>query len=82
MQNFRENNALQIINDDFLTEIFSVGGDPRPIDPTRAFCNRLTLLNFTAELDRVTIYCGTGGIGYCEQANFYLRVYSKLSGHV
>ena len=79
VRNFMGISALQVINDDFVTEIFSVGGDPRPTDPTRTFRNQLTLLNFTAELDRVTIYCGTGGIGNREQANFYLRVYSELS---
>ena len=78
VQNFREISALQVINDDFFTEIFTVGGDPRPTDPTRTFRNRLTLLNFTAELDRVMVYCGTGGISYRKQANFYLRVYSEL----
>ena len=81
VRNLRGNDALQIINNNFFPEVFSVGGDPLPTDPTRTFRNQLILLNFTAELDGTTIFCGTGGIGNREQAKFYLRVYSKLSGH-
>ena len=78
VRNLRGNDALQSINEN---DVFSIGGDPLPTDATRTFRNRLTLLNFMAELDRVTIFCGTGVIGNREQANFYLRVYSKFSGH-
>ena len=78
VRNLRGNDALQSINEN---DVFSIGGDPLPTDATRTFRNRLTLLNFTAELDRVTIFCGTGAIGNREQANFYLRVYSKFSGN-
>jgi hypothetical protein len=78
--NFRGSNLLHAINDDFFPEVFSVEGDPRPTDPTRTFLNRLTLLNFTAELDGVTVYCGTGQNR--EQANFLLRVYSELKHRV
>ena len=76
MQNFRGSSGLQLINDGF--ELFSIGGDPdpRPTNPDRTFRNRLTIVNFTAELDRVTVYCGTGSNR--EQANFCLRIYSKL----
>ena len=85
VQNFQGNPGLQSINIDFGAEIFSVGGDPLPNDPTRTFRNRLTVLNFAAELDRVTVFCGTGGSAENrEQAIFYFRVYSKLlncSGH-
>ena len=82
VRNLGGNDGLQIINDiNFFPEVFSVGGDPLPTDPTGTFRNQLTLLNFTAELDRVTIFCGTGASGNQQQANFYLRVYSKLSGH-
>ena len=77
VRNLRGNDGLQVINDNFFPEIFSVGGDLLPTDPTRTFRNQLTLLSFTAELDRITIFCGTGGLGNHEQANFYLRVYSK-----
>ena len=79
VQNFRMTTGLQIINNDFETAIFSVGGDPRPNDPTRTLRNRLTVLNFVAELDRVTVFCGTGGSSENrEQGIFYFRVYSKL----
>ena len=74
VRNFRESTGLQFINLDFETEIFSIGGDPRPTDPTRTFLNRLILLNFTAELDDVTLYCGTGHRR--EEGVFFLRIYS------
>ena len=78
VRNLRGNDGLQVINDNFFPEIFSAGGDPLPTHPTLTFRNQLTLLNFTAELDGITIFCGTGGpTGNPEQANFYLRVYSK-----
>ena len=76
VQNFRGSSLLQTIFNDFFPEVFSVGGDPVPTDPTRTFRNQLTLLNFTAELDGATLYCGTGQNR--EQANFFLRVYSEL----
>ena len=74
IRNFRGNSALQAITFDFF-HVFKIGGDPRPTvtDPTRTFLNRLTLLNFTAELDGVTLYCGTGQNP--EQAVFFLRIY-------
>ena len=78
VRNLRGNDALQSINEN---DVFSIGGDPLPTDAARTFRNQLTLLNFTAELDRVTIFCGTGAAGSREQANFYLRVYSKFSDH-
>ena len=78
VQNLRGNDGLQVIIDDFFPEVFSIGGDPLPTAPARTFRNQLTLLNFTAELDGTMIFCGTGGAsGNHEQANFYLRVYSK-----
>lgn len=76
VQGFRGSSSLQAISGNFETEIFSVGGDPRPNDPSRTFLNELTILNFAADLDGVTVYCGTGQNR--EQANFTLRVYSKL----
>ena len=41
-------------------EIFEFGGDPIPTQPEFNFHNRLTILQLTAELDEVVIYCGTG----------------------
>ena len=81
VRNFMGNDGLQVINDDFFPEVFSAGGDPLPTNPNRTFRNQLTLLNFTAELDGITIFCGTGGVGNQELAKFYLRVYSKFPGH-
>ena len=80
LQDFRGSSALQVITNDFVTEIFSVGGDLRPNDPTRTFRNRLTFVNFTAELDRVTVYCGTASSR--QQGNFNLRIYSKFIQHL
>ena len=37
--------------------------------------NRLTILNLTSELDKVTVFCGTGWEP--KGANFTLRIYSK-----
>ena len=76
VRNFGGSGLLETISSDFFPEVFSIGGDSVPTDPTRTFCNQLTLLNFTAELDGATLYCGTGQNR--EQANFFLRVYSEL----
>lgn len=79
VQNFRGIPGTQSITDDFETAIFSIGGDPLPNDATRTFRNQLTVLNFATELDRVTVFCGTGGSSKNrEQGIFYFRVYSKL----
>ena len=78
LQNFRSQSDLVLINSnnglDF-PDLFSFGGDPVPTDPTRTYLNQLTFVNFTSELDRVTVFCGTAVDR--EQANFSLRVYSK-----
>ena len=79
VRNFRGSTGLQVIGLGFATEIFSIGGDPRPDDPTRTFLNLLTLMNFTADLDGVTLYCGTGQNR--DQAVFYLRIYSTYCSY-
>lgn len=77
VENFRGLEALQLVGIDFAPELFSIGGDLRPTDPTRTFLNHFTIVNFTSELDNVMLYCGTG-INR-QQAEFSLRVYSKYS---
>ena len=77
-QNFRSQSNLVLIsvnNGMEFSDLFSFGGDPVPTDPTRTYLNQLTFVNFTSELDRVTVFCGTAVDR--EQANFFLRVYSK-----
>ena len=49
--------------------------DPN-IQPGANFDNRLTILNFTSELDGETVHCGTKANP--EEANFTLRVYRML----
>ena len=56
-------------------ELFFVGGDPRVPNNDILFDNKLTILNWTAELDGVIVYCGTGQDR--KQANFTLRIYSE-----
>ena len=75
LQTFRSNSGLQAIAVGELTELFFIGGDEVPTDPTRTYRNELTFLNFTSELDGVTVFCGTATNR--QQANFALKVYSK-----
>ena len=58
-------------------EIFYFSGDPIPgTVPTQTFRNRLTILNMTNDLDRVTIFCGSNTIP--AQAHFFFRIYRKF----
>ena len=79
-QNFKSQSDLVLINSnnglDF-SDLFSFGGDPVPTDSTKTYLNKLTFVNFTSELDGVTVFCGTAVDR--EQANFFLRVYSKFA---
>ena len=76
LQNFRSNPGLTVISVGELTELFSFSGDVLPTDPTRTYRSELTILNFTSELDGVTVFCGTARDS--QQANFYLRIFCKL----
>ena len=78
VQNFNALSGLQGIGVNFFPELFLIGGEVRPDDPTRTFLNKLTILNCTYNLDRVTVFCGTGTNR--RQAHFTLRVYSKFFG--
>ena len=78
-QNFRSQSDLVLIsinNGMGFPDLFSFGGDPVPTDLTRTYLNQLTFVNFTSELGGVTVFCGTAVDR--EQANFFLRVYSKF----
>ena len=55
MQDFRSNSGLFGIAVGEFTELFFFGGDVVPGDPTRTYRNDLTFLNFTSELDGVTV---------------------------
>ena len=76
VQDFRSQPLLQVISDNSFPDLFSFGGDPVPTDPTRTYLNQLIFLNFTSELDGVTVFCGTGVSR--KEAHFFIRVYSKL----
>ena len=74
--NFRggDQNSLQSVHVHVAPELFSVGGDPIP-NTDFLFDNKLTILDWAAELDGVIVYCGTGPDP--QQANFTLRIYSE-----
>ena len=78
LQDFRSFSGLQAIAVGELTELFFFSGDVVPTDTNRTYRNELTFLNFTSELDGVTVFCGTVLVGFQRQANFTLRVYSKF----
>ena len=56
-------------------ELFSVGGDRAIPNTDILFDNKLTILNWAAELDGVIVYCGTGQDP--QQASFTLKIYSE-----
>ena len=76
IENFRDAPS-RFISDNLAPELFSFSGDPIPTVPNFTYRNRLTVLNWTSELDRVTVFCGTGADP--EQANFVFRIYRKFS---
>ena len=76
LQDFRSNpGRLTAIAVGELTELFFFSGDVVP-NTNITYRNELTFLNFTSDLDGVTVFCGTA-INR-QQANFSLRVYSKF----
>ena len=74
LANFRGSVGLQTINN-AAPELFEITGDPTP-GTMFTFQNRLTVLNLVRELDRVSIFCGTGAMP--QQADFVLRIYREL----
>ena len=59
-------------------DLFLISGDERN-DSTglSTFRNRLTILNFTSDLEDATLFCGTGADP--EFASFPLRLYRKFT---
>ena len=76
LQNFRSNPGLVGIAVGEFTELFFIAGDVVPTDPPRTYRNELTFLNFTSDLDGVTVFCGTATNR--QQGSFTLRVYRKF----
>ena len=61
---------------------FNLTGDERNDTVFPSFDNVLTLLNFTADLDGQTLFCGTGGaLGDPLVAGFPLRLYRESHLH-
>ena len=75
LTNFRGSTGLQTVNN-AAPELFEITGDPIP-DTMFTFSNRLTILNLVRDLDRVTVFCGSGAMP--QQANFLLRIYRELN---
>ena len=72
--NFRGVSSFQTLSSN--PEIFHFSGDPIPgTMPTQTFRNRLTILNMTNDLDRVTLSCGSNT--FPTQAHFLFRIYRK-----
>ena len=59
-------------------DLFLINGDERN-DSTGlpTFRNRLTILNFTSDVEDATLFCGTGNTP--EFASFPLRLYRKFT---
>ena len=55
---------------------FVIDGDLRPGSTTETFHNRITVANFTSDLDNAILYCGTGLMP--RQANFTIRIYREF----
>ena len=75
IENFGGNPSLQTVSN-AASDLFEFGGDLRPESTTDTFINRITVLNFTSDLDNAIVYCGTGA--QRRQANFMLRIYRKF----
>ena len=75
IENFGGNPVLQPIN--VALGLVDIGGDLRPGSTTDTFLNRITVLNFTSDLDNAILYCGTGVDP--RLANFTIKIYRKIS---
>ena len=72
--NFKGLSSFQTLSSN--PEIFHFSGDPIPgTMPTQTFRNRLTILNMSNDLDRVTLSCGSNI--FPTQALFFFRIYRK-----
>ena len=73
--NFRSISQIIVSNIGF-AGLFLIGGTPSPSGfLCSTFRNRITVLNFTKDLDESVLVCGTAKEG---QGYFNFRVYSKL----
>ena len=72
--NFRREN-FDVIDDMLAPELFLFSGDPIPAIPTLDYRNRLTILTLIPDLDRVTIFCGSGTNQ--RQGSIIIRIYRK-----
>ena len=77
LQNYRGVSGERfVVQSDFL-DVFSISGDIRPAGST--YRNRLTVLNFTEELDGTVLRCKySRKVLAINEGLFYLRVYSKF----
>ena len=60
---------------DVAGDLLILSGDPIP-NFNLTYLNKVTVSNFTSELDGVRLFCGTGSIP--EQVDVVFRIYSKL----
>ena len=72
--NFR-GEVYDVIDDMLAPELFLFSGDPVPAIPTLDVRNRLTILTLSPDLDRVTIFCGSGTNQ--QQGSIFIRIYRK-----
>lgn len=78
MKDFRNTSGHEVVTR-VAPDLFYVDGDPDGFGDTQPgvkFDNRLTILNFTSELDGEIVYCGIEANP--EEANFTLRLYRML----
>jgi hypothetical protein len=74
--NFKGVSSFQTLSGN--PEIFRFSGDPIPgTISTQTFRNKLTILNFSIDLDRVTIFCGSNTSS--AQAHFFSEFTVSLS---
>ena len=74
ISNFRGVSSVRVLADNIAPEIFLFDGDAIPGNgPTLTYRNRLTILDFSSDLDRVTVSCGNSA--FPVQADFVFRIY-------
>ena len=73
ISNFRGVSSFRVLGDNIASEIFLFSGNPIPGYPTLTYRNRLMILVFNSDLDRVKISCGSST--FPVQADFIFRIY-------
>ena len=78
VKDFRNISGYEVVSQ-VASDLFHVDGDPDIFTdtPGAKFNNRLTILNFTSELDGQILHCGTDTNP--DEANFTLRLYCMLA---